>query len=302
MQRLRELTIRPACVRCGQRVGWIGVGVNLAMVALKVLIGITAGSKACLADALHSSSNIVTAFAIFLSRKLRDKPADEGHPYGYGKIEFIAAGAVSVIIIILTVVLVIAALEHIIYKPVPPPHLTAMIIALVSIATNELMFRYFRCVGTQLRSQTILANAWANRADCFSSLAVVAGVIGARLGFHHLDPIAAVVVAAIIVKVRIGCIRESVAGLMDRSAPRATLKLMEQAVRDGGDIEEINYLRARLLGNKLWVELNLGVPAGRTMEECEAIRRAVERRIYASVEGVGRVQVNFETATEAARG
>jgi cation diffusion facilitator family transporter len=292
---MRQLTARPECLICGQRIAWIGIAVNLAMVALKVLVGVTAGSKACLADALHSSSNIVTAFAIVISRKLRDRPQDEVHPYGYGKIEFIAAGAVSLIIIALTGLLVYAALDHIIYKPVPPPHLTALLIAVMSIATNEVMFRYFSCVGKQLRSQTILANAWANRADCFSSLAVVVGVIGARLGFHHLDPIAAVVVAAIIVKVSISCIRESVAGLMDRSVPPATLESLRNAVRGASDVERICHLRGRLLGNKIWVELGVEVGSGQTVDECEAIREALERRLLEAVPGIGNVSISFET-------
>ncbi len=97
MQPTKLLTMKPECLQCGQRVGWIGVGVNMALVALKVMVGISAGSKACLADALHSSANIVTALAIFLTRKLRDRPADDAHPYGYGKIEFIAAGMVRVL-------------------------------------------------------------------------------------------------------------------------------------------------------------------------------------------------------------
>jgi cation diffusion facilitator family transporter len=288
-------TARPECLVCGQRIAWVGIAVNLVMVALKVLVGIAAGSKACLADALHSSSNIVTAFAILISRKLRDRPADDGHPYGYGKIEFIAAGAVSLIIITLTGVLVFAALDHIIYKPVPPPHLTAMLIAVMSIATNELMFRYFKCVGTQLRSQTILANAWANRADCFSSLAVVVGVVGARLGFHHLDPIAAVVVAAIIIKVSINCIRDSIAGLMDRSVPPATLDDLMKAARSAEGVERVEQLRARLLGNKIWVEIGIGVDPDLTVDECEAIREALERRVRERVNGIGRVSVSFES-------
>ena len=144
MQPTKLLTMKPECLQCGQRVGWIGVGVNMALVALKVMVGISAGSKACLADALHSSANIVTALAIFLTRKLRDRPADDAHPYGYGKIEFIAAGMVSLIIIVLTVALLIAAYEHILSNAMPPPHLTAVVISCVSIGANEMLFRYFR--------------------------------------------------------------------------------------------------------------------------------------------------------------
>jgi cation diffusion facilitator family transporter len=261
-------------------------------------VGITAGSKACLADALHSSSNIVTAFAIFISRKLTGKPQDDDHPYGHGKVEFIAAGAVSVVIILLTVVLVVTSLEHIIYKPVPPPHLTAGLVALASIIINELLFRYFRCVGTELRSQTIVANAWANRADCFSSSAVVVGVVGSRFGFHHLDPIAALVVAAIIVKVCIGCIRDSVAGLMDRSVPAETEELIKKIVNSVDEVRGIRYMRARLLGDKIWIDMGIWVSPGHTVNGCQAIGERTRRSILESIAGIGEVQVDYEPAEE----
>lgn len=288
------MAFRSECLRCGQRVGWVGIGVNLAMVVVKIFVGITAGSRACLADALHSSSNIVTAFAIFISRKLTGRPRDEDHPYGHGKVEFIAAGAVSVIIILLTVVLVVTSLEHIIYKPVPPPHLTAGLVALGSIIVNEMLFRYFRCVGTELRSQTIVANAWANRADCFSSAAVVVGVVGSRFGFHHLDPIAALVVAAIIVKVCIGCIRDSVAGLMDRSVPLETELLIKKIVKSVEGVRGVRYLRARLLGDKIWIDLGIQVSSGHTVCECQAIAERTRQSILENIAGVGEVQVDFE--------
>ncbi len=291
--------VKPGCMQCGRRVGWVGIGVNLVMVVMKIVVGLSAGSRACLADALHSSSNIVTAFAIFVSRKMIAKPVDDVHPYGHGKVEFIAAGAVSLLIIVLTIVLVVASLEHIIYWPVPPPHMTAVLVAVVSIATNEMMFRYFRCVGTELRSQTIIANAWANRADCFSSLMVVVGVVGAQFGFHHLDPVAAVVVAVIIVKVSVGCIRESVAGLMDRSVPLETIDAIRNILEGVEDVRDVQNVRARLLGDKIWVEVRVLVAPGHTVSECENIRERIVRVVRGELRGVGQVMVDFDSAVRA---
>lgn len=290
---------KPECIRCGQRVGWVGVGANLALVALKVVVGITSGSRACLADALHSSSNIVTAFAIFISRKMTNRPADEERQYGYGKSEFIAAAIVSIIIIILTISLIAVSLKHIIYEPVPPPHLSALLVAILSIITNEVLFRYFRCVGTELRSQTIIANAWANRADCFSSAAVVIGVIGARLGFHHLDPIAAVFVAAIIIKVSYNCVKESVAGLMDRNVPQETMVTLNKIVKRVEEIQNIRHLRARLLGDKIWVDLGVEVDPKFTVSDCETIADDVRENIFKGIQGVGQILIDFESPESA---
>jgi cation diffusion facilitator family transporter len=291
---MNRTIVKTDCIRCGQLVGWVGIAVNLVMVFIKTVVGISSGSKSCLADALHSGSNIVTAFAIFVSRRMTGKPSDEDHPYGHGKIEFIAAGSVSLVIILLTVVLIIIAFKHILYRPAPPPHLSAILVAVMSIITNEMLFRYFRCVGTQLRSQTIIANAWANRADCFSSAAVVIGVLGAQFGFHHLDPIAAVFVALIIVKVSINCIRESVQGLMDKSIPPETKQKLRMVISQIDQVIGINFLRARLLGDKIWIDLGIRVFSDLTVQQCDDISQRIRRNIRNEVQGVGEVFIDYE--------
>ena len=285
---------REGCNRCGQRVGWISIGSNVSLTVLKLIVGLTSGSKAVLADALHSASNILTSFAIFLVRKLTGKPTDDSHPYGHGKVEFLAAAGVSALVLVMTVVLVVEALLHLIYAPPAPPHFTAIVCTAISIVANEMLYRYFRCVGTQLNSQTIKAAAWANRADSFSSMAVLAGVVGAQFGFLHLDPIAALVVAAIIIKIYVGTIKESIAGLMDRSVPPQTMAAVRRVLSNEQQVEEVRYLRARQLGNKIWVELGVRVAAGHTVAECESIAARLQQRILSSVQDVAKVLVDFD--------
>ena len=281
-------------MRCGSRVGWISVVANLALTLLKLAVGFSTGSKAVMADALHSAACIFTSFAVFVARKLTGKPNDESHPYGHGKVEFLAAGTVSVVILILTGVLVVEALKHLVYQEPPPPHLSAILVSIVSVASNEMMFRYFRCVGTRLNSQTIRTVAWANRADAFSSSAVLVGVIGSWLGVHYLDPVAALVVAAVIVKVYVTSIIESIEGLMDRSVPREILSALKRTLRNEKRVEEIRYIRARLLGNKIWVELGIRVAPGYTVTECDSLAADIQRRVVEKIQEVEHVLVEFE--------
>lgn len=168
------------CEICVQRVAWVGIWANLIMVIMKIIVGITSGSKACIADGLHSASNIITAFAIMISQKISAKERNEQFPHGYGKIEFLASGFITLFIIAGAVALITVTIKHLVNEQSTTPHISALLMALVSIGVNELLFRYMRCVGTQFKSQTIIANAWANRADCFSSGAVIVGVAGSR--------------------------------------------------------------------------------------------------------------------------
>jgi cation diffusion facilitator family transporter len=168
--------------------------------------------------------------------------------------------------------------------------------ALVSVVANEALFRYFSCVGKELRSQTMIANAWSNRGEAFGSSAVIVGVVGAQFGFSHLDPIASLVVSAIIFKYSYGIVRDAVTGLMDRSLPPSALRELRQTIAGVDAVKSIRHLRARLVGDQVWVDVLLGADQTCTMQQCEELRARVDRAVRKATCGVGQVQIDFESA------
>lgn len=284
------------CEKCGDWAGWIGVCVNLALVVMKVCVGLASGSKSCLADGLHSFANIITAMVIILSRKLSSKEKDEAFPFGYGKVEFIAAGFISLFIIGAAVSLITVSISHLLSTPASPPHISAVLSALISIVANEIIFRYMRCVGTNLKSQTILANAWANRADCFSSIVVVISVVGAYLGFHQFDPICAILVVVVIVKVSIDILVESIKALMDSSVNALYGDEIVEVVEALEGVQGISDLRTRQIGKKIWAELNIIIDSKCTMREGQAIADRVSKSLLTQVRDLEKVLVYFQPA------
>ncbi|HIJ58067.1 MAG TPA: cation transporter [Deltaproteobacteria bacterium] len=281
------------CEKCGNLAAWSGIWTNLVMVVLKIIVGITSGSKACIADGLHSASNIVTAFAIILSHRISKKPASNRFPYGYGKVEFVAAGFISLLIIAGAVVLISISINHLIKEPSTQPHFSALLMAVISIGANEMLFRFMRCAGTRLKSQTILASAWANRADCFSSMAVIVGVAGARLGFHHLDPIAALFVVAVIIKVSIKILVDSVKALMDSSVNDVYGEEIETIVENIEDVRGICGLKTRHIGQKIWADLDILVDPQCSMRDGHLIADRVKEVLLEKVRDLERVLVSF---------
>ena len=287
------------CVECGRRVAQVGIWTNALLVVLKFAVGYVSGSKGCIADGLHSASNIVTAFAIEVSRRVAGKKEDDRYHYGYGKIEFVAAAFVTLLIGVAAIALVSVSIKHLIQAPVvSPPHYSAMVMAFISILTNEMMFRYMRCVGSQLRSQTIMANAWANRADCFSSLAVLVGVVGARMGFHYLDPIAAIVVVSIIVKMSVGIMIDAVKALLDSSVNGAYGQEIESILRGVAGVRGVSDLRTRQVGHQIWVDVDIRIDGRQTMGEAAAIVQRVKKTLLEEMKDLGRVMVNCRPMEE----
>ncbi len=286
------------CEKCGTRAAWAGIWTNVVLVILKLVVGITSGSKACLADGLHSASNIITAFAIMVSHKIGKKATNKEYPYGYGKVEFIAAGFISLLIIAGAIALISVSIQHLLQEPSTVPHFSALLMGVISIGANEMLFRFMRCAGTQLKSQSILASAWANRADCFSSMAVIVGVIGARLGFHHLDPIAALIVVAVIIKVSSNILMDSVKALMDSSVNDVYGEEIETVVEGIEDVRGICGLKTRHVGQKIWVELDILVDAHCSMRDGHKVADRVKGVLLEKVRDLERVWVQFKPVEE----
>ncbi|VEN74112.1 Magnetosome protein MamM [Candidatus Desulfarcum epimagneticum] len=267
------------CRNCRGRVAWVGILVNLLLVVTKLVVGITSGSKACLADALHSTSNIITASAIWVTQRLTKKKADLSFNHGYGKAEFLAAGFVSFFILAAAILLISISIKHLLHEPASPPKLTAVLIAIISIVTNEMLFRYMRCVGSKFKSQTILANAWANRADSFSSMAVIVGVIGSRLGIPHLDPICAMIVVIVIVKISANILMDSIKSLMDVSVNDVYGDEIEEVSKKVGGVLDVSELKTRQIGSHIWAEINIHIEPLSKLKDGQAIADRVKQRL-----------------------
>lgn len=293
---MRESMPKKDCNACAKKVVSVGIWTNALLVILKVIVGVTSGSKACIADGLHSASNIVSAFAIQLTHRITRKPGSSRFPYGYGKAEFIAAGFVSILIIAGAVALIVVSIDHLMKEPSAPPHFTAVLVALVSIGANEMMFRFMRCAGTRLKSHTIIASAWANRADCFSSLAVIIGVIGAKLGFHHLDPLAALCVVIVIIKVSVKILWDSAKALMDSSVNDLYGDEIETIVEGIEDVYGISGMKTRQIGQKIWVELDILVAPGCSIQDAHRIASRVRDALIDQVTDLEEAFVYFQPA------
>ena len=161
---------------------WVGIVGNLILAALKAVVGYISGSKALIADAAHSASDVAGSFAVLIGLKAAKKPPDEDHPYGHGKAEPIAAIIVSILLILVGIEIGIRSAQTMYDGVETAPHWYAIVMVLVSILIKEVLFQYKYRLGKKLNSQALLANAWEHRSDAYSSLAALVGIGGALLG------------------------------------------------------------------------------------------------------------------------
>jgi len=225
-----------------QRITWIGAGVNLGAAGAKAAAGIAASSPALVADAAHSLSDLLSDGVALWATKAARRPQSRHAPYGSGKFEALGAVACSVMIAVAGVSVGIHSLSCLPpallpYLPpeafswfpfdllgypmpdaaaaaAPPPagawyglsqaQWWAAAAAAAGVVCKEILYRETLRVGTEVRSSTLLANAWHHRTDAFSSVVAGVGLVGGALGTPLLDPIAGLVVAFMVTKVGVG--------------------------------------------------------------------------------------------------
>lgn len=270
-------------VRGIYRVTIIGSVVNLLLVAFKFATGVLGRSGAMIADAVHSLSDFVTDIVVIAFVNISGKPADEDHDYGHGKYETLATAIIAIALFAVGLGILVGSVKDIVAvingETLPVPSAIALIAAVVSIVAKELLYHYTVYVGRKLGSQAVVANGWHHRSDAFSSIGVLLGVGGAIvLGdrWSVLDPLAAVVVSAFIVKVAVDLIKPCVDELLERSLPAEVEQEIVQIILSVDGVTSPHHLRTRRIGNKYAIEVHIRMDGNLSLREAHHITTTVE--------------------------
>lgn len=281
---------------------------NIVLSVLKLAAGILGHSKAMVADALHSASDIVATSVVLVGIKIAKKPADDGHPYGHGKVEPIAAAFVGVTLIFAAFMIVKGIVEAILSHSFATPTFLALAAAIVSIVVKEAMFRITYAAGKKINSEAIMADAWHHRSDAYSSIGTFVGILGSiignRLGIHfleYLDPIAGAVVACMIFKVAYDILTHSIKGLMDSSPDEAKINEIRDVVADIDGILSIPMIKGRYVGQHLFVDMKLEVDADITVEAGHDIAALSREKVMETIPDVCEVLVHIDPRRAAAQ-
>jgi cation diffusion facilitator family transporter len=263
----------------GIKVTLIGTASNLILSIIKFAGGIIGHSAAMVADATHSVSDLLTDMIVLIMFKVGQKPKDEDHPYGHGKAETLGTTVVGFIIISVGIGLAYEAWEMIQSGISRIPEPLAAGTALISIFIKEWLFRYTRSVGEKSNNSLLLANAWHHRSDAISSIAALVGIIGAMLGFPALDPIAATMVAFMIMKVGYELTLGGFRDLMDTALDEKDTQSIQVAIDDVSGVLKSHDLRTRKIGGEILMDVHIQVDSDLTVTEGHEVAERVRRKL-----------------------
>ncbi|MBF0228350.1 MAG: cation transporter [Desulfamplus sp.] len=282
-----------ACEKCAQRVGVVNIIGNILMICIKGYLGVAGRSKGLIADAIHSSADLLATIIMIIGLRISDKEIDNKYPYGYGKAEYIVSICIYLFLFGIGSFIIYNGVWTIVEGRIVNPCLSAAWGAIFSIVINELMFRQSICAGKHINSPSMQAKAWESRSDVYSSVAVLIGIIGAKLGFHWMDPLAAVIVGVIILKICIEQVKDAVFNLMDKAYDEDYIDDINQSLNNMENIAGIKKVVARELGPILEFEINLYVMPDTTVAIGESIKREAHNIIKAIVDRKSTVKVRL---------
>jgi cation diffusion facilitator family transporter len=281
--------------RVGRITSLVSAAVNLFLVAVKLVLGVLSGSAALVADGVHSLADLLTDILTLVAVQLGRADADDTHPYGHGKFETFGALTLAIILFLTGAGLLYEA-ASIIYlgKELKPLPAIAMYAALVSVIANELLFRYCLIQGQKVKSNIIIANAWHHRADGLSSLAALVGIGLSVAGFPIFDPLAALAVALVVMKMAVSIGRESFDELVDAAVDQETQDKITALITEAAGVHDWHMMRARKLGGQVLVDVHVDVASHVSVSEGHLVAERVEHTLKTLIDDVTDVIVHID--------
>lgn len=288
--------------KIAMKVSGISILVNLILSVLKLIAGIAAHSGAMISDAVHSASDVGSTLIVIVGVKLSGKKSDQEHQYGHERMECVSSIILSGLLLATGLGIGLSGVENIMKSTsgaaIAIPGMLALAAAVISVIVKEWMFWYTRGAARKINSGALMADAWHHRSDAMSSVGAFIGILGARLGFPILDPLASVAICILIVKASVDIFKDAVDKMVDHSCDEATEESMRKVISEVKGVRGIDLLQTRLFGSKMYVDIEISAEGDISLNEAHDIAENVHHTIEENFKDVKHCMVHVNPVNE----
>jgi len=256
------------------------VGAAVLLTGTKLTVGIATNSLGILSEAAHSGLDLLAALITYVAVSVSDRPADEDHRYGHGKMENISALFETVLLLVTCGWMIWEAIHRLVGGGV---HVEANVwsfaVVGLAIVIDFSRSRALRRVAKKYNSQALEADALHFSSDIWSSLTVLAALLFVSIGYPSFDSVAAIGVAFLVLFVSYRLGRRTIDALMDR-VPAGLAETAESTVKAVEGVEEVRSVRLRMSGAKLFIDMTVAIKRTITFERAHRIMDEIEKAVY----------------------
>lgn len=272
----------------------VSIITNTFLSLIKIIIGFICKSSALLADGVHSFSDLLTDFFAIIGNIMAKKPADEKHPYGHGKIEYLTSIGISIVVIILGLTII----NNSMHSKVVMSSLIVSIVSLITITLKYLLSEYIIRKGKKLENNILIASGKESRADVISSLVVFISAILSVFSkyievFKYSDKIAGIIVGILIIRTGFLILKENISIILgEQEIKGETLNKIRKIILNNKDIKTIDELIILKFGHCYKVSMEVSMNPDLTLLECHTIVDKLEKKLKKEIDKVEYITVH----------
>ncbi|TVP69976.1 MAG: cation transporter [Rhodobacteraceae bacterium] len=278
------------------RVTLVGAGINMVLSLLKIAGGIMLASPALVADGAHSLSDLASDIMVLWGLRQGARAPDDDHPYGHGRFETLATLALAALLALTGIGILWDGAGRLMGGALAVPGLWALAIVALSIGVKEALFRYTMAAARATRSTLLSANAWHHRTDALSSVVALVGIGAAQLGFVWADPLAAIIIAVMLLRVAWQFGKGAADELVDTQAPDDLRRALEACLHTTPGVCGLRDLRMRQHGARVVADVSVMVDPLISVTEGHRIAEAARAQALAQVDALEDLIIHVEPA------
>ena len=267
---------------------------NAILVIIKIVTGIIGNSRVIIADGIHSLSDLSTDIVSIIGSKLSNKPADENHPYGHGKIEYLTSIIIGIVILILGISLIGNAFTNVNNNPTP----LVFYATIFTILIKYLLASYLLRKGKKYKSQILVSSGKESQADVYSSLVVIISYIGFKLVkyneiFKYSDAIGTIIVGILILKTSYTILKENVTSILgEEEKDEEVIKKIKKIINNNKEVLSIGTLSILKYGTYYKVELSIVVDSNLKIKDVNKIENAIKDDLLSSETNIAYIRIS----------
>ncbi len=264
----------------GMLSGAFGIAFNIILVVFKMIAGVLSGSIAVLSDAFNNLSDVTSSVVTLIFFKLSGRDADEEHPFGHGRLEYVAGLIVSLLIIIMAVELLNGSIMKIIHPEDVELSFVIVLILVVSIFIKFIMFASYMQTAKLIDSATIRSAAMDSLSDVLSTSIVLVSLIVFEVTKINVDGYAGIVVALFIFKTGIDAAKDTINPLLGEPPSREFLREIERTVLTHECVLGVHDIVVHNYGpSRVMMSLHVEVPSDENLITIHDIIDEIEKEL-----------------------